>query len=249
MQDRLITNISREHRKQSLILNLYQKHQWDNGLDFPRKVQSSCTAQNKNDAAKAEFSVLPKGKDVRRDLAPPCLGIVVSWNTSPLVAGLGGPPTMVVGWRCESAELSGAKIWEYSDAFQRWHAVADIFVQGEEPLAANDIAWAPNLGRLFDLIGVGSVDGISIWRVDYPSYSDPSYADGCPIVKRVAHFRNHQAEVWKVEWDMTGTTLASSGDDGTVRCWKADVAGTWYQRAIVGGAKDLEELQGDGMSG
>ncbi len=29
-------------------------------------------------------------------------------------------------------------------------------------------------------------------------------------------------QVWRVEWNITGTILASSGDDGTVRLWKGN---------------------------
>ena len=32
-------------------------------------------------------------------------------------------------------------------------------------------------------------------------------------------------QVWRVEWNVTGTILASSGDDGRVRLWK----GTMYK--------------------
>ena len=28
------------------------------------------------------------------------------------------------------------------------------------------------------------------------------------------------SQVWRVEWNVTGTILASSGDDGCVRLWK-----------------------------
>lgn len=30
-------------------------------------------------------------------------------------------------------------------------------------------------------------------------------------------------QVWRVEWNVTGTILASSGDDGRVRLWKGTV--------------------------
>lgn len=38
----------------------------------------------------------------------------------------------------------------------------------------------------------------------------------------------HCSEVWSVEWNRTGTALASSGDDGTVRIWKrSEKDGPW----------------------
>jgi nucleoporin SEH1 len=42
-------------------------------------------------------------------------------------------------------------------------------------------------------------------------------------------------QVWRVEWNITGTVLASSGDDGVVRMWKADVHGAWRLSSVVAG--------------
>lgn len=39
-------------------------------------------------------------------------------------------------------------------------------------------------------------------------------------VQLVAQFDNHNSQVWRVSWNITGTVLASSGDDGCVRLWK-----------------------------
>lgn len=48
---------------------------------------------------------------------------------------------------------------------------------------------------------------------------------------------NCNLQVWRIEWNITGTILASSGDDNTVRMWKqkfdvqfkviAEEQGTW----------------------
>ena len=35
------------------------------------------------------------------------------------------------------------------------------------------------------------------------------------------------AEVWRCEWNVTGTVLASSGDGGVVQLWKSDYHKNW----------------------
>ena len=34
-------------------------------------------------------------------------------------------------------------------------------------------------------------------------------------------------QVWRVAWNLTGTVLSSTGDDGFVRLWKDNYLGTW----------------------
>lgn len=41
--------------------------------------------------------------------------------------------------------------------------------------------------------------------------------------KLVGQFDDHSAQVWRVSWNILGTILASSGDDGCVRLWKGDI--------------------------
>ena len=49
---------------------------------------------------------------------------------------------------------------------------------------------------------------------------------------------DHHAEVWRVEWNITGTILASSGDDGNVRFWKASLIGEWKLFSIIQGEEE-----------
>ena len=46
--------------------------------------------------------------------------------------------------------------------------------------------------------------------------------------------------VWRVCWNVTGTILATSGDDGQVRLWKANYLDDWKCVAV---------LRGDGQGG
>lgn len=36
----------------------------------------------------------------------------------------------------------------------------------------------------------------------------------------MAQFADHKSTVWRLCWNITGTTLASTGDDGCVRLWR-----------------------------
>jgi hypothetical protein len=35
------------------------------------------------------------------------------------------------------------------------------------------------------------------------------------------------AEVWRAEWNVTGTALATSADDGKVKLWRQTLRGQW----------------------
>ena len=75
-----------------------------------------------------------------------------------------------------------------------------------------DIAWAPNMGRSFEIIATACSDGhVRIFHL--------TKANGFSV-DLVADFDEHASEVWKVEWNVTGTILSSSGDDGVLRLWK-----------------------------
>ncbi len=58
-------------------------------------------------------------------------------------------------------------------------------------------------------------------------------------VKLAAQFTDHGSTVWRVCWNVTGTILASSGDDGRVRLWKSNYMDNW---------KCVATLRSDGNS-
>lgn len=63
-------------------------------------------------------------------------------------------------------------------------------------------------------------------------------AGGKMEARTVMAATDHHAEVWRVEWNITGTILASSGDDGNVRFWKAGLTGEWKPFSIIQGEEE-----------
>ncbi|KAI1285181.1 Nucleoporin SEH1-A [Halotydeus destructor] len=52
-------------------------------------------------------------------------------------------------------------------------------------------------------------------------------------VRQVAQFDDHSTKIWRVSWNITGTILASTGDDGCVRLWKPNYLDSWKNVAVL----------------
>ncbi|GAM17964.1 hypothetical protein SAMD00019534_011390, partial [Acytostelium subglobosum LB1] len=99
----------------------------------------------------------------------------------------------------------------------------------------HDICWAPNMGRTYHLIATASKDhNVRIWKL---TNNDKLRLD----LKEVLCNPFHRSEVWRVEWNITGTILASSGDDGNVALWKCNMNGEWKHMSSISGEEDVDE--------
>jgi len=86
----------------------------------------------------------------------------VSWNP--------GPPfdkaMVVTGSRKDLSAPDRpvkAKVWEYNDQQRKWNFVLELSGHND---TINDVAWAPNMGRSYNLIATGSKDcNVRIWRL------------------------------------------------------------------------------------
>ncbi|ORZ14647.1 WD40-repeat-containing domain protein [Absidia repens] len=105
----------------------------------------------------------------------------------------------------------------------------------------NDVSWAPSMGRTYQLIATACKDYfVRIFklthtikmngsRVNMLNKQPSSKPSGPYHVEMVAEFGQHQVEVCRVEWNIMGTILSSSGSDGSVRLWKAGNDGAWRE--------------------
>ncbi|KAI5655354.1 hypothetical protein M9H77_32541 [Catharanthus roseus] len=154
-----------------------------------------------------------------------CSSASISWNPQ---RGEISQSSFVLGFNSDIPQLNSSKVWEFDQDHQRWLPVAELASPEEKGDQVFVVAWSPNIGRPYEVIAVATLKGISIWHVG--SNPDP---DGRLSVERVALLSGHGGEVWEMEWDVSGMTLATSGRDGVVRVWQSNLSGTWHQQALL----------------
>ncbi|KAK2193025.1 hypothetical protein NP493_18g06014 [Ridgeia piscesae] len=160
----------------------------------------------------------------------------ISWNPSRM------HPSMIAVGSDDPSSSGGGKvqIFEYSDNTRKWTRVETIMTVTD---SVRDVAFAPNLGRSYHMLAIASKD-VTVMTLKPLTRKDlggtgTSVTPGISKyeIHQVAQFDDHHSQVWRLSWNITGTILASSGDDGCVRLWKANYLDNW---------KCISVLQADG---
>ncbi|KAK9268602.1 hypothetical protein L1049_000357 [Liquidambar formosana] len=154
-----------------------------------------------------------------------CLSASISWN---LQRSESQQSSFVLGFNSDIPQLNSSKVWEFDPAHQRWLPVAELALPGDKGDQVYAVAWAPNIGRPYEVIAVATHKGIAIWHIGL----NPDL-DGRLSVEKVALLLGHEGEVWQMEWDMSGMTLATTGSDGAVRLWQSNLNGIWHEQAVL----------------
>ncbi|XP_012368414.1 nucleoporin SEH1 [Octodon degus] len=154
----------------------------------------------------------------------------ISWNPS---SSRAHAPMIAVGSDDSSPNaMAKVQIFEYNENIRKY-AKAETLLTVTDPV--HDIAFAPNLGRSFHTLAVATKDvrifTLKPMRKELTSSGGPTKFE----IHIVAQFDNHNSQVWRVSWNITGTVLASSGDDGCVRLWKANYMDNWKCTGILKG--------------
>ncbi|KAH3686832.1 hypothetical protein WICPIJ_002199 [Wickerhamomyces pijperi] len=114
------------------------------------------------------------------------------------------------------------------------------------------VSWAPSMGRNYQLLATGCKDGkVRFFKLtervitsksrrrnqddsnnnaETQDHLEPSVA---VEVELISEHDDHKGEVWSVSWNLTGTILSSSGDDGKIRLWKASYANEFQCLSVV----------------
>lgn len=157
----------------------------------------------------------------------------VSWSPSRV-----HPPLLAVGSNDANQSAGGkVQIWEYQENTRKWAKVETLMSITD---AVNDLEFAPNLGRSSHVLAIASKE-VTILTLKPIRKEIASQGIGTKFeVKQMAKFEDHNSQVWRLGWNVTGTILASSGDDGCVRLWKANYLDNW---------KCISVMKGDGTQG
>jgi nucleoporin SEH1 len=125
----------------------------------------------------------------------------LSWCTGRFEA-----PTLVVGG-------SHLTIYTYVSASRQWLPLMSMPSQGP----VTSVAWAPNVGRRFHWIAATESQTLHVYQL----------ARLKELELEASHALDEGVPMWKCQWNVTGTVLASSGDAGVVQLWKADQQQQW----------------------
>lgn len=89
------------------------------------------------------------------------------------------------------------------------------------------VSWAPSMGRGYHLIATGCKDGfVRIFKAT-------EQTNNTLKIETIATLDDHKGEVWRVNWNLSGTILSSAGDDGKVRLWKCNYLKEWKCMSII----------------
>ncbi|XP_028083819.1 protein SEH1-like isoform X2 [Camellia sinensis] len=62
-------------------------------------------------------------------------------------------------------QLNSAKVWEFDQDHQRWLPVDELALPEDKGDPVYAVAWAPNIGRPYEVIAVATHKGIAIWHL------------------------------------------------------------------------------------
>ena len=141
------------------------------------------------------------------------LGVTsLSWCT-----GRFEPPTLVV------ASNVSVSVYGYSDASRNWSRLVTLPTNN---VGALDVSWAPNVGRTYHDIAICTTQGtlqVHTLSRGKGTTTPMKYLSHQELLFNTTN-TNH---VWKCAWNVTGTVLASSGDNGLVQLWKCNFHKQW----------------------
>jgi len=148
----------------------------------------------------------------------------LSWNPAR------GSNMLAIG--CGTASgTNNLQLWELGSS-KHWAPVLEDL--GSLGCTVHDVAFAPTMGRTYYLLAAACSDKkVRIWKITSLSVNTTT-SGAVPRTQydyeeeEMLPFGEAQTgNVLRVSWNVTGTTLATSGDDNTVMLWMKRDKGQW----------------------
>ncbi|KAF5404482.1 Nucleoporin seh1 A [Paragonimus heterotremus] len=201
-------------------LDVMNLSQWRLQFDFGTKMNGSCLAwsQSRLDPPLiAVGSATPASLNTAGEIAD---GAPAPPTGNMFQTGLGGS-----GGSSGSLVVGKVVIYEYSEARRHWDLVEDIGMLVD---AVYDLQFAPHMGQSFHTLAVGSKE-VFILRI-----RPTTVGQGNNIVSKGDVCLSGSGSLSSMPApNVTGSVLASSGDDGYVRLWQANHLGVWQPISVI----------------
>lgn len=163
-------------------------------------------------------------------------------------------PITSLSWRRGSSEdampmllclgdISGnSSVWIFREKYLAWEKAADIPKYGKNEVAivqqetypVTYIAWAPSIGRPYDIIAVALDRNVILWKLEGPA--------NMPVCTQLAVLE-HDHRVWLLDWNWSGTWLGASTEGCEIWMWRPDLTGAWACQNKIRGKAVNNELQ------
>lgn len=205
------------------VMNLAQ---WTLQQEVPCKYQASCISWNPsyNREKRNRYFRLnaseKKDGEAGKEPNPPPFSFTPEETDAYMI--IPQAPMLAVGFDDQNCSTGNrVVILQNLTRLRRWNRIDCSTQAAEHPFntitdPVHDLAFAPRLGRSYDLLAVATKD-IKLYTL-------------CQIMSKAsavkfrltlaATFDDHNSTVWRISWNSVGSILASSGDDRCVRLWK-----------------------------
>lgn len=184
---------------------------------------------------------------LEHELFARCSGSCLSWSSSPsitsqlLAIGSDDPPSASSASQSNhgsgGGNVTAARVLVYAYCRQARKWSKNVSTMSDR---VHDLCFAPSMGRSFHLLAIASTE-VRIVAISNTTRSGGGSGESAPAstaaanaggtssleVRQVALLEDHRSAVWRLAWNITGSVLGTSGDDGQVRLWRANYLNDW----------------------
>lgn len=135
------------------------------------------------------------------------------------------------------------QLWIFDEARKQWQRSRAFAPSRCHADCVRSVSWAADMGRSYQLIATASRDRtVKLWALQRHGGLEQSASGengggaggggsggseqgawSAPCCAELIH----RSQVWRVQWNASGSMLATSEDDGSVQCFRQDANGSW----------------------